>query len=774
MLSGSRKDVDGFAPVMAPASKASPASIVAFGEFLFDPVAQELYKRNFRIRVPASRLRLLTLFLERPGELISRDEVRDRLWKETGTIDVDRGINTAINNLRATLDDKPDQPRFLETVIGMGYRFIAPVVAQASSEPEPACAVSDTFIEYAPQLPAEAPAIFAVHEPRQAKPAASTRRSSLAVLSAFVLLSVALLGWWHWRKTPQLAHDAPGQTEFQPATFDHGSNEVAASALSPDGTRLAYADEVGISIHTFNGDADKLLNSEPGVRTNHLAWLHNDMLVASGVDAPSGDRQVWLVGPSSYNLLDLKDASQAEPSPDGSHLAFMRNGGREIWVATVHGDDQRILQPATKQAAFQFMLWSRDGTYLLLSGYDEQQPGRAPGKPPPPADWFYETVDAHNGRVLSRTEGLQIESGFLAQDGTLHYVNHAPAIGIVNKSLAAEMRLPIDTRTGRPLGLSTVASELPGGEVRSLSASQDGSREAVVISRASLDIFVARVDDGFTLKDKTQVTHGVSDAYPHAWTPDGKVLFETRVNTRTAIFAAGPGSYEPTLIATMPFDLFRPQMSPDGRWILFMGGQNGRKRLYRVPAAGGKPVPVPMPVEGNIEDFRCPAREATACVASEPVGREAFAYYALDAVTGLGKELLRTPWRRARVGTWNLSPDGRTIAIADDSSIHPGVELLALPVEGARPDAARYVALPEHGTVLAPGWSADGKVLFVECRTGDGFTLIYHRLSGEKADGLIATSKNLIYAVPSPDGTRVALPLPSVTSNVWVATFDPR
>lgn len=758
---------------LALAVKAYPSHSVSFGNFCFDPVAQELYKGTTRLRMSASQLRLLTLFLERPGELISRDEIRERLWKETGTIDVNRGINTAINSLRTTLGDEPAQPRFLETVIGIGYRFIAPVAPPAGSEPESASALLDADVQPAPQVPAHGSATFAVDEPLPVEWSTSARGRGLAAFSTLILLSVALLAWWHWRKTTQPGQVIPRPAEFQPATFDYGSNHVAASALSSDGTRLAYADDVGISIHTFTGEPDRLLNSEPGVRTDHLAWLRPDILVASGVDSPSGQRQVWLVGASSYNLLDLQDASQAEPSPDGAHLAFTRKGGREIWVATVHGDDQRMLQPATAQSSFHFLLWSRDGNYLLLSGCDEGQGGRTTGKPQPPAAWFYETVDARTGRVLSRTEGVEIESGFLAQDGTLHYVNQVPAVGIVDKSLTAEMRLSLETKTGRLLGTPTVVSELPGGQVRSLSASQDGSREAAVISLPSLSIFLARVDDDFVLTEKTQLTHGVLDAYPHAWTPDGKVLFETRVGTRTAIFAADPGSHEPTLIARMPFDLFRPQMSPDGRWILFIGRQSGVNRLYRVPAAGGTPLPVPMPTESNIEDFHCSAH-AVACVVSEPVNREAFAYFALDAVTGLGKELIRTPWRRARLGTWNLSPDGRTIAVADDSSTHPGVELLAIHAEDAKPEAPRFVALPEHGTVLAPGWSADGKVLFVECRTATGFSLIYHRLSGGRGDGTIAMSKNLIYAVPSPDGARVALPLPHVTANVWVATSNPR
>jgi DNA-binding winged helix-turn-helix (wHTH) protein len=119
----------------------NPDVTLKFGGFEFDLKRSELRKRGLRVRMSASQTRLLTLFLERPGELITRDEITARLWTDTATIDIDTGINTAINRLRTTLNDNPAKPALIETVIGAGYRFIAEVEvlrSETPAVPEPA------------------------------------------------------------------------------------------------------------------------------------------------------------------------------------------------------------------------------------------------------------------------------------------------------------------------------------------------------------------------------------------------------------------------------------------------------------------------------------------------------------------------------------------------------------------------------------------------------------------------------------------------------------
>ncbi len=103
------------------------AQIVRFGTFEADFRAAELRKNGLRVRLQEQPFRILQLLLERPGELVSREVLRERLWPADVFVAVDQSLNNAIKKLRAALGDPAENPRFIETVARHGYRFIAPV-----------------------------------------------------------------------------------------------------------------------------------------------------------------------------------------------------------------------------------------------------------------------------------------------------------------------------------------------------------------------------------------------------------------------------------------------------------------------------------------------------------------------------------------------------------------------------------------------------------------------------------------------------------------------
>src|SRR5712672_2108796 len=78
-------------------------------------------------------MELLILLVERRGELVSREDIAERLWGKDVFLDVDRSINTAISKVRVALRDDPEKPRFVETVVGKGYRFAAPMICNGDS-----------------------------------------------------------------------------------------------------------------------------------------------------------------------------------------------------------------------------------------------------------------------------------------------------------------------------------------------------------------------------------------------------------------------------------------------------------------------------------------------------------------------------------------------------------------------------------------------------------------------------------------------------------------
>ena len=117
------------------ASRAQSPTILRFGTFEVDLRAGEIRKQGRRLRIQQQPFRVLGALLQRPGEVVTREELRKQIWPEDTFVDFDNGLNTAINKLRETLGDSADNPRFIETLPKRGYRFVAPISADGLKEP---------------------------------------------------------------------------------------------------------------------------------------------------------------------------------------------------------------------------------------------------------------------------------------------------------------------------------------------------------------------------------------------------------------------------------------------------------------------------------------------------------------------------------------------------------------------------------------------------------------------------------------------------------------
>jgi eukaryotic-like serine/threonine-protein kinase len=108
--------------------------VVSFGTFQADFVARELRKNNVKLRLQDQPFQVLALLLENAGRVVTREELRQRLWSADTFVDFDNGLNTAINKIREALGDSAESPRFIETVPRRGYRFVAPVQAALAGQ----------------------------------------------------------------------------------------------------------------------------------------------------------------------------------------------------------------------------------------------------------------------------------------------------------------------------------------------------------------------------------------------------------------------------------------------------------------------------------------------------------------------------------------------------------------------------------------------------------------------------------------------------------------
>ena len=109
--------------------------IVRFGDFELDVGAYELRRRGKPVRLERHPMDLLILLVKHRNELVLRSDIVGRLWGEDVFVDVETGVNTAISKVRQALRDSTDSPRFVETVSGKGYRFIAAVTSPNTEPP---------------------------------------------------------------------------------------------------------------------------------------------------------------------------------------------------------------------------------------------------------------------------------------------------------------------------------------------------------------------------------------------------------------------------------------------------------------------------------------------------------------------------------------------------------------------------------------------------------------------------------------------------------------
>jgi TolB-like protein/DNA-binding winged helix-turn-helix (wHTH) protein/tetratricopeptide (TPR) repeat protein len=132
---------------MAP-ENGHPPRIIRFATFAVDLQARELYKNGLKLKLHGQPFEVLAMLLEKPGEVVGREQLRERLWPTDTFVDFDHGVNTAINRLREALGDSADNPRFIETLPRRGYHFIAPVESSAppaQAAPPVSSAVPETL-----------------------------------------------------------------------------------------------------------------------------------------------------------------------------------------------------------------------------------------------------------------------------------------------------------------------------------------------------------------------------------------------------------------------------------------------------------------------------------------------------------------------------------------------------------------------------------------------------------------------------------------------------
>ena len=573
-------------------------------------------------------------------------------------------------------------------------------------------------------------------------------------------------------------------------TANRSEVPVLSDALSPNGKYLAFADSTGIYLRQVDTGETHPIGLPAAFIAKPESWFPDDNhLIVTAHPSASATTSLWKVsvtGGEPHLLTD--NGSAAVVSPDGSQIAFVRGPGssQEIWKMQADGEKTKRLL-GCNGCFLGGLAWSPDGEQLA---YVKQQ--YATG-----SFWGFQTRLEILNLASNRSELFESNVGpalAWTPDGRIIYVAGEPPPNQSDSNLWA---LRVNVRTMRPQG-SPERITNGNGLIAGLSASADGRRLAILRRTLQPNVYIAELQDhGTRLSAPRLLTPDEWYDLPTAWTADSKsVLFFSNRDGVFHIFEQAIDQTQPQLLVGGKEAAVLPRLSADGSMVLYVNSdyavagfgetQNsqsdapvGTEQLMRVQLAGGPPQSI---LEGRgINNLQCARLPSTLCIYSElSPGEERF--YTFDPLKGKGKEIPQAAIQESDFYSfnWSLSPDGKLLAFSRKFGIQgePAIRLFSL-VDAKE----RRIPLPGWAEITTLDWSADGNSLWSTAFTSEttsslkssGFnatgewTLLKVDLSGKVIPMLRDSKMNLGWAIPSPDGRKVAFWKATGASNVWLA-----
>ena len=524
----------------------------------------ELRKNGKRVRLTGQPFEVLTILLEHPGELVTREELQQRLWQSDTFVDFDRGLNAAVNRVREALGDSADTPRFVETLPRRGYRFIGPV-----ERPEQPKSI---------ELPAS------VNAQRNGIASGGWKIGMAAGSVIFVLSLGLIFSFKNHRWGTHASRPLP--LEVVPLTALPGQ-EISPS-FSPDGSQVAFGWDGENNGAGFDLYAKVIGTEKPLRLTNHpapwigVAWSPDGRSIAVHRMMPEGGG-IFLVpalGGPERKLASTDDGvwspwAGISWSPDGKQLAFVAHSpsanveSNQLFLLSVDTLEVKPVETGCGNNTYD-PAFSPNGDTLAYSCYQD---------------------DGHfslNLKDLRTRRNTQLWSGVQQIQGVA-WTHDGPRIVFSSSSAL------LSTDQGGDLWQITPGKNVSpekiaiGHDARSLAFSSSGRRLAYEQSRINANIW--RVDlDGE--KSQTHVlAPSTREQYGPIISPDGgRVVFiSNRSGTNEIWVCDSDGGNSQQLTSFGDALTGTPRWSPDGRQIVFDSRIGGEANVYVMDAKGGVP-----------------------------------------------------------------------------------------------------------------------------------------------------------------------------------------
>jgi Tol biopolymer transport system component/DNA-binding winged helix-turn-helix (wHTH) protein len=346
------------------AGQPSP-DIVRFGVFEVDLRNEELRKSGHKIRLRGQPFQVLAMLLERPGEVVTREEIQKKLWPDGTFVDFDHSLNTAITKIREILGDSAEDSRFIETLPRRGYRFIAPVQGLDQTT------IADLAKNSPPRInePLAKQALISPAISRQATTPLSRRWRVWTTLAATGLILTGLVIFRQTYPLPppkilgsfQITNDGVAKTNFgEPVP------------LVTDGSRLYFSELEGnqvfiTQVSTASGETSVVRTPFPNSVIQDISLSRSELLIRSFVGLET-DSPLWLLPVPAGTPRRLGDlvGHSGTWSPNGQEILYAK--GSDLYLAKLDGTQSRKL--ATVNGNPDWLRWSPDGRALRFTLYD--------------------------------------------------------------------------------------------------------------------------------------------------------------------------------------------------------------------------------------------------------------------------------------------------------------------------------------------------------------------------------------------------------------------
>lgn len=718
-----------------------------FGVFELDLRGGELRRSGLRVKLQEQPFQVLALLLEKPGEIVTRDDLRNRLWPADTFVDFDHSLNAAIKRLRDALGDSAENPTFVETIARRGYRFLAPVGTTLANGN--GSSISPSAAEPPAQRPTPRPDM----------------RFHLWWIAAGAAVVLVLFGIKLGLSLAQSHSAAP--LRISQLTANPADDRVRAAAISHDGKYLAFSDETGFYLRQIDTGETHSLPLPAGMAAESLSWFPDSAHLIVALTASAQPPSLWELSTLGGSPRKLQENGRSPAvSPDGKQMAFI-TGQRmrsQIWLMAADGEQPRKLI-GDEGDFFGSLTWSPDGSRI---GYIRGRLNSAFG-----VSGSIEFLNLRDQQVNSllhlNTAGwFAAMSGPLAwaQDGRLIYALAEPPPRQVISNLWSVSLDP----GGHPIGTPLRLTNDPGA-VSSISISGDGKRIVCLKGLPQPDVYIAKVESPAAISEPVRLTLDDRQDLPFDWTPDDKeVIF---ISDRTGMFSIYRQALDqtvPELLVGGTHPVLTGRLSPDGTQLLYLVYPSWTDKLsstslMRMPLAGGAPQQV---LQANwISNQQCARAPATECLYSIEKD-DKFTLFSFDPLKGNGTQVYQVKDDLPQAYNWSLSPDGTTLAIANGKAgdEEPRIHLISL-----KSGADRWLQIQGWSGVGAIDWAADGKSLWASSAGEEeqDNVLLNIDLEGHARTVWRPKKKSVYWAIPSHDGRYLALHVSSSSANVWMA-----